>query len=447
MGTLIEKFHIYRGYIKNLWILSVPIIIGNLGNMLIGVEDVFVAARHSTATLAAISVATAIFMSIFICGIGFLISISPVISNRRGARKRTKKLFATSIIYALLLSLIFFAITQLSLLFIDKIGLTPVLTPMVKEYISICSFSIFGAYLYNALKEFLQAYEIVVVPNLISIAAIILNPILCFALVFGLWGIPELGVKGLAIAAVIIRSLMGISLLIYCLPFLKGKIEHATEYLKDLFKIGYPIAIALFAEFSGFNATAILVGKISTVLAAAHNIILTFAGVAFMIPMAISNATAVKVGFANGSKNFFDIKKYSISGVIMILAFMSFSAFLFIQIPDFLIRIFTNDEAVIKTALPVMFIVACFQIFDGMQVGFSGILKGLKLTKPIMLTTALAYWLVGIPIGCVLAFKYHIVLFGFWSGLALALLTASLISGTILIWKFRQLKKLYEKKV
>lgn len=443
METFASKFNTYRRYIEDLLKLSLPMIIGALGNILIGVEDVFVAGRHSTQTLAAISIATAIFMSIFICGIGFLLSISPVISNRRGARQRTKKLFAMSVIYSLILSLIFFFLTRFSLGFIDKLGFAQGLTPLVKEYIDICSFSIFGAYLYNALKEFLQSYEIVLVPNLISIVAIIINPIICFMLVFGLWGAPELGVKGLAITAVLIRTLMGISLLLYCIPFLKGKITKATEYIKDLFKVGYPIAIALFAEFSGFNATAILVGKISSTLAAAHNVIITLASVTYMFSMSISNAMAVKVGFANGGKNYTEMKRYSIVGIIMILAFMTFTAFLFVKIPTELIEIFTKDTAVISVALPVMLIVACFQIFDGMQIGFSGILKGLKSTRTIMMTTALAYWLIGIPIGCYMAFVNHVVLFGFWFGLAAALLTASLISFTITVQKFRKYKKEY----
>ncbi len=447
METFIEKFNIYKIKITDLWGLSFPIIIGNLGNMLIGVEDVFVAARHSTQTLAAISVATAIFMSIFICGIGFLTSISPVIANRRGSKQRSKQLFVMSIVYSLIMSMVFFLITRFSLLFIGKIGFAEGLTPLVEEYIDICSFSIFGAYLYNALKEFLQAYEVVIFPNLVSIIAIIINPVLCFALVFGLWGMPALGVKGLAVAAVIIRSFMGLTLFFYCLPFLKGQVLKATEYIKELIKIGYPISIAMFAEFSGFNATAILVGKISTVLAAAHNIIITFAGVTYMIPMAVSNAIAVKVGVANGRNDFSEIKRYSLAGSFMIFAFMTFTAFLFIKIPDFLLNIFTKDLAVVAVALPVMFIVACFQIFDGMQVAFSGILKGLKMTKPIMFTTALAYWLIGVPMGCILAFKYNIVLFGFWLGLAIALLTASSISGTIIIWKFKELKKIYKKEV
>jgi MATE family multidrug resistance protein len=444
METIKEKINTYQVYISDLLVLSWPIIIGNLGNMLIGVGDVFVAAKHSTDTLAAISIATAIFMSIFIAGIGLLSSICPVISNLRGQKQKTKNLFAISIIYSIILSIIFFLIVRLSLPFIDQIGLTPALTPMVKQYLDITSYSIFGAYIFNALKEFLQAYEIVILPNLISIVAIFGNLVLCFILVFGLFGFPVLGVKGLAIATVIIRSLMGLALLIYCAKFFKGKIKKTTKYIKDLFKIGWPISAALFLEFSGFNITAVLVGKISSAMAAAHNIIITFAGVTYMIPMSISNAMAVKVGYANGENNFLDLKRYSIAGVILILVFMSFTAFLFVTIPKNLIEIFTNDIAVMTLAIPVMFIVACFQIFDGLQIAFSGIFKGLKVTKPIMLTTALAYWIIGIPIGCVLAFKYHIVLAGFWTGLAIALFVASFVSGGILLIKFKKLEKIHE---
>lgn len=453
METIKIKFNTYRGYIENLLSLSLPIIIGNLGNMLIGVGDVFVAAKHSTDTLAAISIATAIFMTIFIAGIGLLSSISPVISNLRGQRQKTKNLFTISIIYSLILSFIFFFITRLSLPFVDKIGLTSTLTPMVKEYLEIVSFSIFGAYIFNALKEFLQAYEIVILPNLISIAAIFGNLALCFILVFGLLGFPTLGVKGLAISTVIVRSLMGLILLFYCTKFFKNKANRKKTkisafpkkaYLKDLAKIGWPISVALFLEFSGFNMTAVLVGKISSALAAAHNIIITFAGVTYMVPMSISNAMAVKVGYANGEKNYLDLKRYSIAGIILILTFMTFTAFLFVAIPKNLIEIFTNDISVLALAIPVMFIVACFQIFDGLQIAFSGILKGLKATKPIMLTTALAYWIIGIPIGCILAFKHNIILAGFWTGLAIALFVASIVSGGIILLKFKKIKKLYE---
>lgn len=444
MEAIKTKFNTYKQYLKDLLVLSWPIIIGNLGNMLIGVGDVFVAAKHSTDTLAAISIATAIFMSIFIAGIGLLNSISPVISNLRGQKKKTKSLFAMSIIYSLILSLIFFVIVRLLLPFISKIGLTPVLTPMVEQYLDIASYSIFGAYIYNALKEFLQAYEIVILPNMISIASIFLNLILCFALVFGLFGLPALGVKGLAITAVIVRSLMGLVLLLYCIKFLKGKIDTTIAYIKELFKIGWPIAMSMFFEFSGFNMTAILVGKISSALAAAHNLIITFAGVTYMVPMSISNAIAVKVGFANGENNFPNIKNYSLAGIFLILIFMSLTAILFVTTPEMLLKIFTDDISVIDLALPVMLIVACFQIFDGLQIAFSGILRGLKATKPIMLTTALAYWIIGIPIGCILAFKYHIVLAGFWTGLAIALFVASLISGGILLVKLNKIKKLYE---
>lgn len=439
MENVKNKFLDYQSYANELWLLALPIIMGNLGNMLIGVGDVFVAAKHSTITLAAISIASAIFMTLMIGGFGLLYSISPVISHLRGKKKRTKNLFAVTIFYAMFLSLIFFVLIRIGALFVGAIGFDPMLTPMIKEYMMICSYSIFGAFLYSALKEFLQAYEIVMLPNLIAIIGIFLNIVLCFVFVFGLLGCPEMGVKGLAWSTVVVRSFMGLWLLIMCLPFFRGSTKNVSKYVFELLIIGWPMSVALCLEFSGFNISAILVGKISPILAAAHNLIITCASVSFMIPLSISNAIAVKVAFSRGAKDYDMLKKYAKTGVWMILMYMSFAAFLFVTFPKQLIGLFTADNAVLSAAIPVMLIVACFQIFDGMQVAFSGILKGLKYTKPIMLTIFLAYWVIGIPFGAWLAFSKGIVLAGFWSGLAVALFVASLVSGSILKNKFKEL--------
>lgn len=440
MEKVKQKFGDYQSYAKELWLLALPIIMGNLGNMLIGVGDVFVAAKHSTLTLAAISIATAIFMTLMIGGLGLLYSISPVVSHLRGQKLRTKNLFAVTVVYAMFLAMIFFVIIRIGALLVGYIGFDPVLVPMIKEYMMICSYSIFGAFLYNSLKEFLQAYEIVMLPNLIAIIGIFLNLVLCFMFVFGLWGAPEMGVKGLAWAAVVVRSFMGLWLLFVCLPFFRGSTNNVSKYLFDLLKIGWPMSIALCLEFSGFNISAILVGKISPLFAAAHNLIITCASVSFMIPLSISNAIAVKVAYSDGAGDFTLLKNYAYTGIVMILIYMSFSAFLFVTFPRQLIGLFTSDNLVLAVAVPVMFIVACFQIFDGLQVAFSGVLRGLKMTKPIMLNIFLAYWVIGIPFGAWLAFSKGIVLAGFWSGLAVALFVASLISGTIIKNKFKELR-------
>ena len=275
MKSLATKFNIYKDYSIDLIKLSGPILAGNLANMLISVGDVVVAGRHSTVTLGAISVATAIFMTFMIAAAGLMASISPVVSNLRGERKTTKTLFRATVKYSLIIGLLFFLIIRLAINYVNLIGLAPDLYPLVIEYLDISSWGMFGGLLFLALKEFLQAYEIVNFPNFVVVAEIFLNLFLNVALVFGMWGFPELGVKGLAIASLIVRTLGGIALLIYCIPFLKGHSKRTKTYIKELLKTGWPISFALFFEFLGFNITAVLVGKFSSMLAAAHNVIIT----------------------------------------------------------------------------------------------------------------------------------------------------------------------------
>ena len=442
MEALAAKFKIYKDYSIDLIKLSAPILAGNMANMLINVGDVIVAGRHSTVTLGAISVASAIFMTFMIAAIGLMASISPVVSNLRGERKTTKTLFRATVKYSLIIGLIFCFLIRYIIKHVDVIGLTPDLYPLVVEYLDISSWGMFGGLMFMALKEFLQAYEIVIFPNLITVFQIFLNLFLNVAFVFGMWGFPELGVKGLAIASLIVRTAGGIVIFLYCLPFLKGRSRRVKTYIKELLKTGWPISFALFFEFLGFNTTAVLVGKFSSTLAAAHNVIITVTSLTYMFPMSVSNAIGIKVGFANGEKNILNVKRYSLAGVYLSVIFMGLNAIVYFLWPELLLSLFTQDKNVIAASLPVIHIVLCYLFFDGIQCACVGSLKGLKDTKPIMITMAIAYVIVGIPLGSLLAFKYNIVLMGFWTGLAVALFCACIISSTILIRKIRKLQKI-----
>ncbi|GBF22604.1 putative multidrug resistance protein NorM (Na(+)/drug antiporter [Candidatus Gastranaerophilus sp. (ex Termes propinquus)] len=426
-------------YFKELLTLSLPILAGNLGNVLIGTGSVIVAGKHSTVTLASISVATAILMTIMVCAIGLISSVSPVLSNIRGARKPTKTLFKATLAYAMVLAAVFFVLIRLATLCVPYIGLAPELNEPVVQFLNIGSFSIFGVCLYFSLKEFLQAYEIVVFANALSIIGIFVNFGLCFLLVFGFLAIPPMGIEGIAWSNLIVRVLEGIALLIYCIPFLKGKNRKYHLYLKELLKTGYPISLAVFAEFFGFNITAVLVGKFSSVYTAAHNVILTITAASYMIPFSISNAMAIKVGYANGERNLQDVKRYALAGTLLIFGVMFLTMFVYLFFTRQLMGIFTDDQAVIAVGVPLAVIVICFLFFDGLQCACAGALKGLKETRPIMYTMVGAFIFIGLPIGCVLAFRYNIVLQGFWIGLAVALFFASVVSSIFLLRKIRKL--------
>ncbi len=432
---MIKKF-----YTRDILNIALPIIMGNLGFILIGVGDVIVAGRHSTDTLAAVSLATAIINCIMMFGIGILISISPILSNYRGEGNEAEKYFYPSLKSAAWLSLIASAAIAAFIPFVGRLGFESHLVPLIKSYFWITAFSTFGAYLHCMAKEFLQAFEIVVFPNILTVVCIFINVGLNFLLAFGYGPIPEMGTAGLALASLITRYFMGFVLFCYC--FKKVKIRHykAKGYYRDMLRVGLPTSLAVMIEFIGFNAITVILGRISGVYAAAQNIVCTLTSVSFMVPLAIGNATAVKVGFANGAKYYKSLKNYAFTGIAMAVAFMACSAIIVGLFPEFLIKLFTNDLELIKVCIPVVHMLCVFQVFDGMQAALAGIFKGLKQTNVVMVSNFIAFWLISLPLGCFLGLKLKLNLLGFWYSMAVAIIVLCSIMFVTMLRKFKKME-------
>ena len=181
-------------------------------------------------------------------------------------------------------------------------------------------------------------------------------------------------------------------------------------------------------------------GRISGLYAAAQNIICTVTTISFMIPLAISNATAVKVGFANGAKQFRVLKKYALSAIGVSVAFMTCSAIVFGVAPGVIMSLFTKDINLIKICVPIVYTLCFFQIFDGLQVSLAGIFRGLKQTKIVMISNFIAHWLIAIPIGYVFAINLKLNLLGFWYGLIFASMVLCAIMGFDLRNRFKKMK-------
>ena len=428
-----------KKYIKDLLQIAFPIILGNIGFIMIGVGDVIIAGRHSTDTLAAISLSTAIINCITIIGIGILGSISPILSNYRGAGKEAEKYFYPTLKFSFILSLIIGGAVLAFIPYIKNFGFEAHLTPLIKDYFFITAFSVFGGYLHYMSKEFLQAFEIVLFPNLLTIFCIFLNIFLNIIFAFG-WGIiPEMGVKGLAIASLLVRYFMGIVLFLYCFKKVKIKYHKDKEYYKEMLKVGLPSSLAIMIEFVAFNSITVIMGRVAGVYAAAQNIVCTITSIAFMVPLAIGNAAGVKVGFSNGAKDFFALKKYAYTALSISAIFMASSAIIVAIAPGVITSLFTKDLELINICVPIIYTLCFFQVFDGLQATFAGIFRGLKHTEVVMFANFISFWLVAIPLGCTLALYCKLNLIGFWY----ALIVSTIILCIIMFTNFRcKIKKL-----
>ena len=439
-----EKF---RKYVWEIFAIAAPLIVGNLGHTLTGAVDVFVAAKYSVDALAAIAIANSIFFTVTFFGIGFLIAISIVLSNYRGAKLHTKRYFSSGV----LLSQVLAFITWLALVsityFIPNFGFEEHLVKDIQVYMYVTSFSVFGMYLFQGIKEFLLAHEIVNFPNYLLIVSVFLNLIFNWVFVFG-WGIiPAMGVLGLSVATLLVRVILGIAMVVYTWNIVKksghGNQVYDFDYIKSLLKVGCPIGIGFLVEFFGFNIITIALGRHSAVLAAAHNILITLVDAAFMIPLAISSAIAIKVGFFNGAKNYGEIRNFSLVGVTMSLGFMIFASVMFAVMPDVFIGIFTHDKELYNIALPVVSLFVFYEIIDGFQVSLGGILKGLKMTKQVTFSVFAGYWFVGLPIGFYLVNAHAMPLKGFWIGLFMAGFAIAIIEFLFVFGRMRKIKKEY----
>ena len=397
---------------------------------MIGATDILVVAGYNINSLAAISIANSILFTIFIFGLGVSTAISVILSNMRGAKQKIKKYLPSSILFSIFLSIIFSIICY-----------TTELVPYIQQYIGIVSFSIIGIYLYEGIKQFLQAYEIVKFPNILLLIAVVLNLIFDIVFVFGFGFIPPMGVKGAAIATSLVRTIVGLVMLIYVIRFINIKTKPDYKYMMRIIKIGSPIGTALLLEFLAFNIITILVGRENGILSAVHNILITITSATYMVPMSISTALAVKVSYYYGAEKPLEIKRYSYTALIAGVGFMAAAGIMLAIFPEQLIKLFTKDTNVLRIAVPVVIITAVYQVFDGFQTVMGGILKGFKMTKFVSVAVLTGYWIVGMPVAVILVGEYHMSLKGYWIALAVSLCIIGIIQAFAARYKFNKINK------
>ncbi|MBF0316416.1 MAG: MATE family efflux transporter [Oligoflexia bacterium] len=429
-------------YFLDLVTLSLPIILGHIGHVLIQAGDVFIAGRHSSLLVAACGVASGFSSLVFIAGLGLLFGISPTLARYRGAGKNLNQYLPQTILYSVIISVVIVVIGKIQIHFIPSFNIDKNLVPLIQQYLDIFIWSFPPAFMATAIKEFLQAKEDVVFANTLSIITAIVNVILCAILVINLGGmVSSLGIEGLAIASVIARVLMVVVLMAYAFVKIKNiPITIDKEYLRDIFKLSVPIALAIFLEISTVSVISILIGRLEPIQSAAHSVVLTIATIIFMVPLGISSALAVKIGLSYGSKNQIDLINYIKSGILIVLTFMLFSAFSSYLFGKQLIMIFIEDHSTVLLALPLLGVMSLLQISDGIQVVLANIQRGMGVSKPSFYISLISYWLVALPIGHCLGVYYSYNALGYWIGLATGLTFAAIMLAFVLRYYLKQQK-------
>lgn len=431
------KKNIYTA--KEILIFSLPIIAGQIGQMLFGIGDMLVAARYSSLAVASIGVAAMTFAPFLMVGVGVLLCTGPLASQAKGRGEEDPTLLYNAYYLSFLLSLVLTVILFCAPLYIDFLKLTPEIAPHVVDFLQITSFSLFPAFVYQATKDYLQANGYTIAPNVIILFFNIVNVLLNILFMFGYGSFVGYGIKGAAIATLLCRFMMAIVVFLYMKSVMKFEIKRNNQTIKTILRLGSPISFTILCEVLIFTVVTILVGGMSLVAGAAQSLVINITSLTFMVPLALGSAVSVLIGEQFGKKSISGIKRLSTGAMTLTLLLQIFFAIIYLTIPNQVMGLATKDQAVILYGATLLFWVGIFQIPDGLQVVLSGVMRGLNETKIPMLLGLVSYWVIGLPIGVYLAYTDKMEARGLWIGLAIGLTCMCIL---LIIFYQNRIKKL-----
>ena len=453
-------FKRYIVQLKELFYFSLPLVAGQIGQMLYGTGDIIVAARYSNEVVASLGVAAALLGPFIMVGLSLTYAVGSLTAQQIGTDKKKEGMILTSHLVALFLGLFLYAIIEICLNYIHLLGIEESRTLLIHQYCKIVGISIIPVLTFQVSKEYLQAYAKTYFSNGIVFIFLALNILLNYIFMFGKFGFPEMGIQGAAYATTLCRILSSLILFIYLVKIenrvnkekgldLNHKVNRILVFNQKLFKeilhLGVPIALGTFVEVLVFTTVTVLIGRMTTLASAAHNIVLNLASLTFMLPLAMNSAAGVKVGIVFGQKNKDKVVETSLAALTITIIVMTITASCYFLFPTTILKLFTDDIELINYAKGLLLFVALFQIPDGIQVTLWGILRGLNTTKSPMIITLFGNWAIGVPVGYYLAFSYGMGAKGLWAGLAIGLTCVSAGLLTLFYMKIKKLDLIFKK--
>ncbi len=432
----------YSAHARATLTLGLPLIGSHLAQMSLHVTDTVMLGWYSVEALAAGVLGASSFFVIFILGSGFAQAVMPMVATALGrgdetqVRRDTRMGMWLSIAFGVLCYPLFWFAQPILL----AAGQQPEVALLAQDFLRIAGFGMIPALLVMALKSYLAALGRTQVVLWTTVAAVGLNILVNWALIFGNWGFPELGVKGAAWASVISQSLTVLVLVVYSalLPALRRfrlfqrfwRPDPAA--LKQVFRLGWPIGLTGLAESGLFQASALMMGWIGTRELAAHGIALEVAALAFMVHLGLSNAATVRTGLAGGAGDARALRDGAKVAIALSLGFGLIMVALFLTWPAPLIALFLDTSKpgsaeIIAIGVTLLALAALFQMADATQVMALGLLRGIKDTRVPMVLAAISYWLIGIPVSYLLAFRLGYGAQGLWLGLVIGLTVAAIL--------------------
>ncbi|KHF40177.1 MATE family efflux transporter [Halalkalibacter okhensis] len=415
-----------------------PIMVTQISFYAMNLVDTMMAGRVGTNDLAGVAIGSSLWMPIFTGINGILLAVTPIVAQYMGSGRREK--ITESVIQALYLSVILAIIVVIA----GAIFLEPVLVLMNLDsavyhisfhYLVGLSIGIIPLFAANVLRNFFDAQGFTRITMIITVLAVPFNVLLNYGFIFGKLGLPALGGIGAGYATAItywiifffsIWMTFKVEVVRHYRLFIKWAVPSWKAW-KEQLAIGIPIGLSIFFEASIFAVVTLLIGMMfTTITVAAHQIALSFTSLIFMIPLSISMALTIVVGFSVGGNKYQSAKQYSHLGVWGGIGFLAIGAIFLYFFREQIAYLYTTDAQVVQMAGQFFLIAIVYQISDAAQSSLQGVLRGYKDVKIPFITAFVSYWVIGIPAGYTLASFTYLGPFGFWVGITLGLTCAAI---------------------
>ena len=438
----------FKGFKDNFdktFTLAYPVMLSQLGQVMVGVADNIMVGRLGAVPLAAASLANSIFFVVLMFGIGISMAVTPMVAAADGEGKTGKigRLlnhgFVINTVSSFLLFLFILAVSPV----LKLINQPQEVVVLAIPYLLIITFSLLPFMFFQTYKQFIEGLSQTKQAMFITVIFNLLNIGLNWLLIYGNWGFPELGLNGAGWATLISRVFMAWALYIYVTKsnryknYIRGlRLKQIRlTIIKKMLGIGIPTGLQFIFEVGAFSTAAIMMGWIGVNALAAHQIAINLASISYMMASGLSAAAMVRIGNQLGKRDISKLREVGFSIFGMVTVFMSVFAILFLLLKNYMPLLYIDDPLVIKMAASLLIIAGIFQISDGLQVVALGALRGLSDVKIPTLVTLLAYWVVGLPLGYFLAFKLHWNELGIWIGLLIGLT----LTAIMLLYRFNSL--------
>ncbi|WP_010139938.1 MATE family efflux transporter [Oceanicola sp. S124] len=437
----------YGRHLRQVLVLGLPLAGSQLAQNALTLVDAAMLGWYDPITLAAETLAAGLFVVLFLAASGFAIGLSPLVAGAeaRGDTTQARRLTRMALWLALGGGVLAMPVLLSAEAIFLATGQTPEIAALAGQYLDILAWGIFPALGAMVLKSYLAALERTRVVLVVMLVALVVNGIANYALIFGAWGFPELGIRGAAISSV----LMHVATLLFLVGYVQRVLPEQAlfqrlwrpdpESIARVFHLGWPIGLTLVAEVGLFAASSILMGRLGETALTAHGIALQITSLIFMIHLGFSQAATIRAGSAHGRAEMDDMVRGAHVAIALSLLTVIVSSILFVAVPELLVGPFLDPDAktrdeIVAVVRGLLIAAAVFQLVDAMQVMALGLLRGLQDTRWPMIFAGVSYWIVGVPAAWLLGLKLGLGGVGVWLGLAAGLTLAALTMMTRL-WR------------